>query len=211
MLNDEINQNAIILYNYIKKLKHFIIVKEIDGNYRNIGATIIDAILQPGINYKNVVKPRVNKFLNDYSDKTTLKQFEDIISNMSIEQIINWKKGKKTEIILKLITLLREENVQTEEDFREWISKDVNIKKIKNISGIKCKTVDYIKILLGLNTNAIDRHLLEFIKLAGINIYSYHEAHEIISKTAELLNVNEAYFDHSIWKYMSEKKYTEEI
>ena len=43
-----INQ-AKILVKYIEALPGFKIATEIDGNYQNMGATIIDGILQAGI------------------------------------------------------------------------------------------------------------------------------------------------------------------
>ena len=52
---------AELLVEYVKSLDNFIIVTEIDGNYQNIGATIIDGILQSGIAYATTVKPRVEK------------------------------------------------------------------------------------------------------------------------------------------------------
>jgi hypothetical protein len=46
---------------------------------------------------------------------------------------------------------------------------------------------------------------MNFLKEAGILAHSYNEGQEIINKAAEMFNVNKAYFDHSIWTYMSEK------
>lgn len=43
----------------------------------NMGATIIDGILQAGLNYKNVVKPRVDKFKNEYRNVKTTSEFYD--------------------------------------------------------------------------------------------------------------------------------------
>ncbi len=81
-----------------------------------------------------------------------------------------------------------------------------NLLKLRNIRGIGPKTVDYFKILAGVSTNAIDRHLLKFLKLADIEAKNYENAQRIINETADILSMDRAKFDHSIWQYMSKRK-----
>ena len=47
----------------------------------NMGATIIDGVLQSGLNYNNVVKPRVDKFKNENRDVKTTTEFYNLIIN----------------------------------------------------------------------------------------------------------------------------------
>jgi hypothetical protein len=196
--------NSEILIRFVKCLPDFTIVTEIDGNYQNMGATIIDGILQAGINYTSTVKPRVNDFLNKYPNTKTVQDFKVLCDSVSVPALINWKKSAKTERIEKLTIFLIKEGIDTEEEFKEWLKYSNNITKLKRLPGIKDKTADYFKILTGHNTNAIDRHLIGFLSKAGISVSSYKEAQSIISETARMLNIPESYFDHSIWKYMSE-------
>ncbi|MNW07169.1 hypothetical protein D3C71_2037230 [compost metagenome] len=77
---------------------------------------------------------------------------------------------------------------------------------LKSISGVGAKTFDYFKILVGLETNAVDRHLENFIQDAGIKVSGYKKHQEIINQAADDMNIRRAVLDHSIWKYMSEKK-----
>ena len=195
------------LAQYINGLNGFTMVNSIDGNYENMGATIIDGILQPGIKYSTVVRPRVKQYLSDYPEVTTTTKFLSLIERKDLSKIINWKKNAKTERIKNLTNFLVSENVNTEGDFYNWLAVEQNITKLKSLSGIKDKTADYFKILTGHKTNAIDRHLLDFMKNAGVTVSEYGEAHTIISNTAKILEVDEAYLDHSIWCYMSEKTY----
>ena len=197
---------AEILVKHINDLEGFSVITEIDGNYQNMGATIIDGILQAGIKYSTTVKPRVLKFLSEYPQTTTTKGFRSLIDKISLPKLINWKESSKTKIIQNLTDFLILENVNTENEFKDWLSDDDNLIKLKQLSGIKDKTADYFKILTGHNTNAIDRHLIGFLANAGIHVANYQEAHEIISKAASILGIEEAHFDHSIWKYMSETK-----
>ena len=200
------NRQVKALVDYVNGLSDFTIVTEIDGNYNNMGATIIDGILQTGINYKTTVKPRVNNYLHKYPNIKTTKEFKLLIDQITIPILISWKQSAKTDRIYKLTEFLLKEFINTEEEFKEWLENPSNMKKIKKLSGIKDKTADYFRILTGHKTNAIDRHLLKFLKQAGITVSSYEEAQNIISETSKLLKVDESCFDHSIWKYMSESK-----
>ena len=70
--------------------------------------------------------------------------------------------------------------------------------------GVGLKTVDYLKIMAGLQSIAIDRRLMTFLGNASIaiNPNDYSTAREILRRAAGLLSVPEADFDHSIWRYM---------
>lgn len=197
------NNKVVKLVTFVKELKGFDIVNEIDGNYMNMGATIIDGVLQAGINYKSTVKPRVESFLAKYPNSVTTTQFIDIFERETVSKLINWKSSAKTERIEVLSRFLQERCIETTEEFGVWLSKESNITEIKKLSGIKCKTADYFKILTGHQTNAVDRHLIGFIKQSGTDVTGYKEAQTIISLAALKLNIEESLFDHSIWKYMS--------
>ncbi len=80
-----------------------------------------------------------------------------------------------------------------------------NILKLKAIKGIGQKTADYFKILVGISTCAIDRHLLNFLDFAGLTDNEYSQAQDVINSTADLLSIDRAHFDHSIWQYMSKR------
>jgi len=62
--------NAKALVKYIGTLTDFQIVDP-SYPYNHMGATITDAMLQAGINYEAVVKPRVNCVYGYYEAKTT--------------------------------------------------------------------------------------------------------------------------------------------
>ena len=51
-------------------------------------------------------------------------------------------------------------------------------------AGIKCKTADYFKILMGIKTSAIDRRLYTFFEQAGVKVHDYTDAKLIVDETA---------------------------
>jgi hypothetical protein len=203
------NTKSKTLAAYIVKLhesNRFDYATTIDGNYQNMGATIIDGILQAGISYTTTVKPRVENFLSNYPNIRTTSQFKKLYEDetLSLPQLINWKESAKTQRIKNVTNFLIENGIETEPQFKIWLENETNIKNFKKLSGIKDKTVDYFKILTGHKTNAIDRHLLNFLALANIKVDSYKEAQTVISSAASILKIDEAYLDHSIWRYMSQ-------
>lgn len=193
------------LINYIISLNDFMIVNEVDGRYDHIGATITDAILQAGISYKTVVKPRVLMLIRDYPSTRTTTGFLELIEKRSIHEVLNFKGGKPDRIVA-VAYKFKEEGIETEDDLTAWLLEPINASVLKSISGVGEKTFDYFKILVGLETNAVDRHLENFIQDAGITVSGYKKQQEIINQAADNMNIRRAVLDHSIWKYMSEKK-----
>lgn len=194
------------LISYIKSLPDFQLVKpEMPVPYGHMGATITDAMLQAGTTWETVVKPRI-KHLLKYSEAKKVTGFSELLNKEGASKLLNWKDPEKPTRIIEVIKLFLKEKIETEEDLRNWIQKDDNVLKLKKLRGIGNKTADYFKILCGVSTPAIDRHLIGFIKRAGIDADSYFEARDIISKAAEQMGIESSLLDHSIWKYMSEGK-----
>ena len=88
----------------------------------------------------------------------------------------------------------------------EWILIDRNVESLLEINGVGRKTVDYMKLLSGQQAIPIDRHMFQFLKIAGVLTADYREASRILRKTASVLEVGESVLDKTIWNYMSQKK-----
>ncbi|MBE7446994.1 MAG: hypothetical protein HS132_17955 [Planctomycetia bacterium] len=192
-----------ILVDYIRSLNDFEIVKEIDGNYDHMGATITDAMLQAGTTYETVVRPRVQRIQEQYPEARTISEFIKIIDEVGIYKILQWNDEEKPKRILGVVNFFKKENIETETDLKQWLQEINNIEKLKRLRGIGNKTADYFKILVGIQTSAVDRHLDTFLSEAKIKVNGYIEEHQLINKAADQMGVNRAYLDHSIWKYMS--------
>ena len=174
--------------------------------YYNMAATLTDSVLQAGMNYKSVVYPRVYNILSEYSNYRTTCDFIILFQTIPIGEIIQWKNKRKQDTICELAWYLYNQNVNTEDDLAEWISDDINTEKLLEINGIGRKTVDYLKLLSGRQAIPIDRHMFQFLEMAGILTADYKEASIIMRKTASLLEIGESVLDKTIWNYMSEKK-----
>jgi thermostable 8-oxoguanine DNA glycosylase len=191
------------LAHYVKSLPDFEFYQTIDGNYDHIGATVADAILQANNKYSTHVKPRVNRILVKYPQTRTTSSVLHLLESIAATEFINLRGMDRAERFRKVLNLFAAEGIEVESDLREWLSQDSSLRKLRTIKGIGPKTTDYFKILVGVSTSAIDRHLLKFLGLAGLVPCGYLDAQAIINATADILSVDRANFDHSIWQYMS--------
>lgn len=170
--------------------------------YNHMGATITDAILQAGMNYKNVVYPRILNILKKYPSYTTSCDFIILFQTIPIEEITNWRNKKKLHLICDLSWFFFEKGINNERQLSDWLNSLDNTNELLKINGIGNKTIDYLKLLSGLQAIPIDRHMFQFLKLAGVYAKTYEEASEILNKVARILNIQESNLDFQIWSYM---------
>ncbi len=196
----DIAAKARVLAEYIKSLENFVFQSQIDGNYDHMGATITDAVLQAGISYP-VVRSRVKRVLT-YPDAKTASGFLQLLEQEGAENLLDFR-GKKPVLVVTLTQFFVARGIQTEADLAGWLQIPENVVELKTIKGIGNKTADYLGILVGLQGVAIDRHLYNFLARAGIDVSGYEEASAIIVQASELLDVDCATLDHSIWEYMA--------
>lgn len=193
------------LVSYLRSYPHFEIVSTMESSYGHMGATLTDAVLQAGVRYETVVRPRVHRLLKEYPEAGTSSAFLRLLEDRGPQAVLRWSGGRKAETILTLTRLLVAERVETEDDFRVWIGLPGNLARLRTIKGIKDKTANYIEILLGGQSVAVDRHLFRFLEEAGLPMSSYEEAHHLIRDAAVQLGVSVSLLDHSIWRHMSER------
>jgi thermostable 8-oxoguanine DNA glycosylase len=198
-------EKAARLAEFIRRLEDFSIVAEIDGNYNHIGATIADAVLQANMKYETHVRPRIVRIKRMFPDAATMSGLKKILLGMTASDFLDWRGMDRVNRFREIVDLFSYEKIETEENLRDWLMNDRNLLKLAMIKGIGPKTIDYLKILTGIQTCAIDRHLLDFLKQAGIEISNYNEAKTIINLSADILGVQRSYLDHSIWEYISKQ------
>jgi hypothetical protein len=199
-------EKARALLSYLEGLCDFLINKELDyGNYRHMGATITAAILQAGVNWYATVKPRVDRLRSTFPEAATTTGFLELLDQRGHVELLDWNDKEKPNRILGLARFLQEEKVENEAELQNWLREPENGSRLMGLRGVGDKTVDFLQMLVGIPTNAVDRHLYGLLSDAGIDAKGYQEAHEIIDRAADLAGIDRIVFDFSIWKYMSGK------
>jgi len=199
----DIQTKVKLLIQYIKSLTDFSFVDYMDGNYCHMGATISDAILQAGTKYDTVVRPRIRKIREIYPEAKTTSAFMELLIKIGPKTILPWSDEEKPNRVVGLTKFFLREGLETEPDVSAWMENEENVKRILQVRGVGPKTADYIKILVGCQTAAVDRHSYTFLNRAGVQVSGYEEALNILNLTADSLKIDRALFDHSIWQYMS--------
>jgi hypothetical protein len=191
------------LAQYVRSLTDFVYHK-VDPPYGHIGATIADSVLQANNKYDTHVAPRIQRILKQWPNAKTVTVLLDLLRTVSTATFLNWKGEDRAKRFTSILHLLKSEQIDGEADLQTWLTKDTNLPKLLAINGIGPKTVDYLKIMVGLQSIAIDRRLLKFFVMAGIAINpgDYQTAREVLKGAAGLLSIPQADLDHSIWRYM---------
>ena len=71
--------NALRLKRYIDSIDSFQFIEPEVCPYRDhIGALFTDAILQAGVNYRSVVRPRVERVLFNFPEANTVSSFSNV-------------------------------------------------------------------------------------------------------------------------------------
>ena len=198
---------AAALLAYIKRLPSFEVREDLDyGDYDHIGATLIAIILQAGLTWKTTVQPRVESFRRQFPEASTVSGFLHFLQHNDLASVLSWSDRVKPDRIVRLAEFLNANGVETESDLRAWLSAEENSQKLLKLNGVKKKSVDFAKMCLRVQTNAPDRHLINFLTQAGIETRNYDECRSIINQTADLMELDRIFLDFSIWSHMSDRE-----
>mgnify|MGYP003462303760 CR=1 FL=1 len=199
--------NAQKLAEYIQGCSDFIICEPKPCYYNNhIGALFTDIILQAGVNYDTVVRPRVSSILKEYPQACNVDHFNAILHKFGYENVLRWNNPVKLQRMKNLISFCRDNNIQTANDLVLFLSDAKKASTLKEIKGIGNKTYDYLLKLMNVDTVAVDRHIFSFIKEAGITSHNYQEVKSTVEFAADFLGISRRCIDYSIWSYMSMKQ-----
>ena len=189
--------------NYIENLNGFLLAAAHPTNHEHLGATLADAVLQAGINYRAVVLPRVKRLKQNWPTSRLATGFLNDLRSFGPNEMLNWKHSEKPRRLFELARFLVGENVDSEDELHSWLSSGRNRSCLLELRGIGPKTVDYLHRLVGGATVAVDRHLIRFVAQVCPNCTDYNDVHQVICYAADLLRIERVTLDHAIWRFMS--------
>jgi len=163
---------------------------------------LTDAVLQAGLNYEKVVHPKALRVEDVYPVASTTSGFLKVLEVLGYQEVLQWKDEVKPDRLKRLATFLQGQGVETVAELKVWLTRPVSRKELLGIKGVGPKTADYISILAGLPSVAVDRHIERFCAEAGLDKKAVRKA---VEEAAAELDVDEGYLDYSIWFYMSQR------
>jgi hypothetical protein len=199
------SSRAVKLADFIRTLPDLNLKPPESRSYGHMGATLTDAVLQSGLNYRTVVYPRVRSVMERFPSAKSTGSFWIVLETHTPATVLNWSHPEKLRRLLELASLLLDRQVQTECDLGRWIMAPGNVETLLSIKGIGRKTVDYIKLLTGVPTIAVDRHVQKLMTMAGVKANGYDEIKSIVLESAEIIKLEAGTLDYCLWRHLSKR------
>lgn len=166
----------------------------------HLGAVLADSVLQAGLNYTNVVRPRVLTILRVHPNRQTISSLVALIQDGKSGVFLNWRHHEKVSRFEGLVTFLKDWGIEDVQDLRAALASDEFCDAIQTVNGIGPKTVDYMACLVGIDSIAVDRHVRTFAKTVGVENDDYHFLRKSFCCAADLLSLPRREFDAWLWR-----------
>lgn len=166
----------------------------------HLGAVLADSVLQAGLNYTTVVRPRVLAILRSHPSRHSISSLVSLIDDGKTNAFLNWRHHEKVSRFEALVVFLQRWGVEDVVDLRASLASDDFCDAIQNVKGIGPKTVDYMACLVGIDSIAVDRHVRTFAKAIGVENDDYHFLRASFCYAADLLSLPRREFDAWLWR-----------
>lgn len=173
--------------------------------YSHIGAVLADAALQAGLNYRTVVRPRIDRIQVLYPQAATLSGVNAVVQREGPGTFLNWHHATKVDRFVRLIEILDGDDIQTVSELRTWLSLRETRGRLLELHGIGPKTYDYVCCISGMDHIAVDRHIKNFVSEAGVSLNTYPDLQVVVSFAADLLGLARRDFDAWIWERLASR------
>ncbi|QXE10307.1 MULTISPECIES: hypothetical protein [Pseudomonas] len=166
----------------------------------HLGAVLADSILQAGLNYMTVVRPRVLEILKVYPSRDTISSLISLIKTGEVGAFLQWRHFEKISRFESLVFFLKEKGIEDVQDLRLALSSSKFCEDIQTVNGVGPKTVDYMACLVGIDSIAVDRHVRAFARAVGVDNDDYHFLRKSFCCAADLLSLPRREFDAWLWR-----------
>ena len=198
-----LSDSVLQLASYVESVDGLLDRAEPRRTYGHMGAVISDSVLQAGLNYRTVVEPRVRRLLHQHPEACTTTGFRETIAFHGLSTLLNWRHPEKPRRIMDLTWFFSNEEVETEDMLRSWLGHPGNARLLLGLPALGPKTVDYMKMLVGIATVPVDRHVRLLVSAAGLTYSRYEDIQQVVELTADHLGLDASSFDRAIWAHMS--------
>lgn len=166
----------------------------------HLGAVLADSVLQAGLNYTTVVRPRVLAILRAHPTRRTVSSLVSLIQDGKSRAFLNWRHHEKVSRFEALVGFLNDRGIEDVRDLRAGLASDEFCDAIQTVNGIGPKTVDYMACLVGIDSIAVDRHVRTFAKTVGVENNDYDFLRKSFCSAADLLSLPRREFDAWLWR-----------
>ncbi len=166
----------------------------------HVGAILADSVLQAGLNYATVVRPRVIAILQNYPKADTVSAVLGLTRREKTGEFLNWRHHEKVNRFENLVAFLADWDIEDAQDLRTHLVTERFCSAVQSIHGVGPKTVDYMACLVGIDSIAVDRHVRTFAKKVGVENDDYAFLRRSFCCAADLLELPRREFDAWLWR-----------
>ena len=167
----------------------------------HMGAVVADAVLQTGLNYASVVRPRVEAILLNHPQLRGVSALIRLVDDRrEVSTFLRWRHPEKLIRFELLVRFLSSWSIESCEDLRANLLLLEFRQAVGAVHGVGPKTIDYLSCLVGNDCVAVDRHVRAYASRAGVDSQDYDFLRDVFCGAADLLNVSRDAFDAWIWR-----------
>lgn len=193
---------------YVRDLAGFEMVDHPGVPHAHMGATIVDAVLQPAYRYSTTVAPRVKRVREQFPEVTSTSGFLALLLQQGGARVLDWKLPEELRRMVALAELLIGESVESEESLNRWLEErgEEHVRRLLAARGISPGTSGYLRVLAeGSIGQDVDGYMASFIGRAGVEVGGSDYVSSLVKAAAGELDVAPATLIHSIWLRMWEE------
>lgn len=168
--------------------------------YDHMGALLADSVLQAGLNYNSVVRPRVEAILAQFPHCDRTSTLLPVVSDSQAATFLNWTHSEKIGRFEALVRFLDHNSIETVSELGEELHRPQFVELLREVRGVGPKTVDYMGCLVGLDSVAVDRHVRTFARRVGVINEDYDFLKSVFCCAADLLSLSRRQFDAWVWR-----------
>jgi hypothetical protein len=172
--------------------------------YNHITALIADASLQAAVHYDRIVAPRIKSILERYPWCTQTQDLEMVLQTVSVEELLNWRGADKIQRFNGIFHLVRARGITDVQQLSLWVDSCDARTALLGVKGVGQKTFDYVRLLCGHAAFPIDRHILRFLRIAGIDAHrcGYERAQQLLTDSCKSLELEPSFVEKGLWNLM---------
>lgn len=168
--------------------------------YRHMGALLADSVLQAGLNYSSVVRPRVEAILTNFPDYDKTSKLVRLVGEGQTAAFLNWTHEEKVGRFEALVRFMDDRSIESVSELELQLKGAEFVALLRKVRGVGPKTVDYMGCLVGLDSVAVDRHVRTFARRVGVLSDDYDFLKAVFCCAADLLSLSRRQFDAWVWR-----------
>lgn len=178
--------------------------ERVSRGWGHMGAALVEAALQRQRNYKSVVLPAAQAVKEAWPDAETTSGLRKRMQDHDLGKVIKYRSPSRILQVGQMAAVLESHKVETIDDFRQMLSDQQRGPVLrKDLDGVKyvgSKTLDYLEILVGISSVAVDSRLTRVTKAAGIERTEYDHLAAVIRVAAADRGWRPGDLDAALWR-----------